>query len=94
MSAPTLLRNTRSPGLIRLTIETAWDEYEDEITSDLAESLSTGAFAIARPHITINCISYTEGDRSFIRDLYLAALPKLHREGRLQINPQTVDGLF
>lgn len=90
LSVPTLLRNTPSPGLARLIIETAWDEYEGDITPELADSLSTGAFATARPHVTIKCISYTEEDKDFIRDLYLAALPTLHREGRLEVAPQTV----
>lgn len=85
MSVPNLIRNVRSPGIVSLTVETEWDHIEDEPPSDLADSLSTGTFATTRPHATIVCSMHTDQERGIMRNKYIAALPVLHREGRLDI---------
>ena len=87
LSVPAVLRNVRSPGLVNLIIETDWVTFEGEVPWDLVDGLSTGTFAIARPHITFVYLYMFKNDEAqkITRDRYQAAFPVMHREGRLHI---------
>ena len=87
LSAPALLRAVRAPNLADLTIATDRATSASEVPSDLADSLSTGTFAITWPRVTFVCQCPSTGDPTLemARDRYIAALPVLHREGRLRV---------
>lgn len=90
LSVPAVLRNVRSPGLVSLIIEPGWNTFKGEVPRDLVDGLSTGTFAIARPHITFVYLYAFGNDEAqkIMCDRYLAAFPAMHREGRLHIVPK------